>query len=257
MATGTAERVVDAAELVSFALSRVNPHAEEPYRVLLERYRNDPDFAMAARAVADGLGLEILVADPMVGLVVGARPGSQFAATPTGLLRSMRAQAGSDDRMIYGILFAAVAALCFPTRASQQQRGVRRFVAADVDRTVRNHITMLEDDELVLEEDLEPAWRAYADRKQVDLTPKGRLRTGSTGRMAEQVCELLADHDLLHRTVEDNVVVYRSTDRFRHHVARHGGALAYRAVVDSPACPLDADPQPDGHDPDGDDAEHS
>jgi hypothetical protein len=49
------------------------------------------------------------------------------------------------------------------------------------------------------------------------------------------------------------VVVYRSTDRFRHHVARHGGALAYRAVVDSPACPPDADPQPDGQSGPGDD----
>jgi hypothetical protein len=228
----------DVTALLRGALDASVTPAKDPwYGELVAEYLARPTFMAEVVEAASGFGLTVLHCDQTSGLMVAAQPGTPYAPTWGWLREKLKAQPTADNRLIFGVLLAAVAAFAFPTRESMHDRALKRLTARDVDALVRRHITLLEADEAVLEDDLVPAWKAYAARKSVALTQTGRLRSECTVKMAEQLLDLLADQRLLLRTEEDDTVVYRTTDRFREHVARHGAALAYRAIIDSPANP--------------------
>jgi hypothetical protein len=124
-----------------------------------------------------------------------------------------------------------------PTRGSRP--GTRRITAVDVDRLVREHAAAVEAGDTILEDGLGEAWREYAhNRKQVAETPGGQLKRDCTVRMCEDVLTMLAAFGLLvvDRTIPSprlELRVWRSTDRFRAHVAASGGPLAWQTMVRS------------------------
>lgn len=224
----------DSGLLLRYALGRSSPARSDAYTRLLDRYHSDPDLRTAFDETASGLGLRVLAIDRSTGLVLTAEPDSPLAVTDTRQWLRIR---GVSDRLVYGVALGGVAAWCYPNARSLREPGTRRVTAVDADKLVREHAAVLGSGEAV--GTLGPAWSEYARRNQVAETDGRRLRRDCTVRMCEDVLAMLAAFGLV---VADKTVpsprpelgVWRSTDRFRAHVAAGGGPLAWQTIVSSP-----------------------
>lgn len=218
-----------------------SPARLDVYSRLMDRFHTDPDLRTTFDEMASGLGLRVLSADRSTGLVLVAERTSPLAVTDTSPWLRIR---GTADRMVYGLALAGAAAWCYPTARAVREPGTRRVTAVDVDRLVREQAaaTEIDDDPA---SSLAQAWHEYAtNRKQAALTTSGRLKRDCTVRMCEDALQMLASFGLLvaDRTVPPpraDLQVWRSTDRYRAHVARAGGPLVWQTLTSSPTPPLD------------------
>ncbi|RSM82753.1 hypothetical protein DMH04_24325 [Kibdelosporangium aridum] len=226
----------DAGLLLRFALDHtVTPARNDTYSQLLDRYHADPNLRTSFEETAAGLGVRVLTADRTTGLVLIAEASSPLAVKDTSPWLRIRDAA---DRMVYGVALGGVAAWCYPNARAVREPGTRRVTAVDVDRLVREHAAAVEAGDIGLDEGLGPAWHQYSMRKQASETRSGQLRRYCTVWMCERVLEMLGAFGLL---VPDKTVappradlkVWRSTDRFRAHVAATGGPLAWQTIVQS------------------------
>jgi hypothetical protein len=226
----------DAGLLLRYALGRSSPARSDAYTRLLDRYHSDPDLRTAFDETASGLGLRVLAIDRSTGLVLTAEPDSPLAVTDTRQWLRIR---GVSDRLVYGVALGGVAAWCYPNARSLREPGTRRVTAVDADKLIREHAAVLESGEAAAAGTLGHAWSEYARRTQVAETDGGRLRRDCAVRMCEDALAMLAAFGLV---VADKTVppprpelgVWRSTDRFRAHVASGGGPLAWQTIVSSP-----------------------
>ncbi|OIV38530.1 hypothetical protein BIV57_05190 [Mangrovactinospora gilvigrisea] len=204
------------------------------YGDLLDRFVADPDFRGICEENYTALGLRVLGARRSAGLIVGADPDSPLAVTGTD--RWLRITC-SDDRLIYGLSLAGAAAWCYPTAHALTDSATRRVTAPDVDRLIRQRATALEASGP--DQRLGAAWGVYKPRQQAVTTSQGRLRRTCTVRMCEDTLAMLGHFRLL---ISDTTVqgprpdlkVWRSTDRFRLHIAGTGGPLIRQALQVAP-----------------------
>ena len=227
----------DAGLLLRFALDHtVVPARHDTYSQLLDRYHSDPDLRTAFDQVTAGLGVRVLTSDRLTGLVLSASNDSPLAVSDTARWLRIRS---AGDRMVYGVALGGVAAWCYPNSRAVREPGTRRVTAVDVDRLVREHATAVESGEVGLDPGLGDAWLKYAhNRKQVAETRTGRLKVDCTVRMCEDVLVMLAAFGLVvpDRTAappRPELRMWRSTDRFRAHVAASGGPLAWQTIAHS------------------------
>jgi hypothetical protein len=226
----------DAGLLLRYALDpTVTPGRVDVYGRLLDRYHTDPDLRGVFDETSAALGLRVLAADRMTGVVLTAESDSPLAVRDT----SPWLRRGTGNRMVYGLALGAAAAWCYPNARAVREPGTRRVTAIDVDRLIREHAHAVETGETELDESLGEAWREYANnRKQVAETPTGQLKQDCTVRMCEHALAMLAHFGLL---VADGTApqprpelkVWRSTDRFRAHVAASGGPLVWQTITRS------------------------
>lgn len=226
----------DAGFLLRYALDHtLTPSRHDDYGRLLDRYHADPDLRTAFDQVIEGLGVRVLTADRAVGLVLAAEPDSPMAVSDTAPWLRVK---GAEDRMIYGVALGGTAAWCYPTSRSVREPGTRRVTAVDVDRLVREHAAAVESGDIGLDAGLDEAWEAYRRRKQVAYGKGRNLAVGCTVKMCDDALGLLGAFGLL---IADRSAapplhglrVWRSTDRFRAHVATSGGPLAWQTIVQS------------------------
>lgn len=224
----------DAGLLLRFALDRASsPAWNDTYTRLLDRYQSDPDLRAVFDETAAGLGLRVLASDRTTGVVLTAEPESPLAVTDTRHWLRIR---GVSDRMVYGLALGGVAAWCYPNARSLREPGTRRVTAVDSDRLIREHAASLSADGTLSGGTPRAAWDEYERRKQVTETEGGRLRRDCTVRMCEDVLVMLAAFGLVvaDRTIPPpraELGVWRSTDRFRAHVAAGGGPLAWQTIT--------------------------
>ena len=224
----------DATRLVRYGLvPSAMPAKHDEYRELVARCLAEPEFRQQTEQAADALDLTVAAVDPTVGIVVVPADAGVFSPTWTWLRDQAKIGTSAADRMIAGMLLVGIAALCYPTATSLSDPALRRFTPGDVDTLLRRHGQLLADGDTVLEDGLDAAWQAYAARKAIETGKGGKRTRNCTVAIAERICELLAAQRLLLRNDEAGQTVYRSTDRFRHLVARHGATLAYRTLIDS------------------------
>lgn len=227
----------DVGLLLRYALDHtLSPARHDTYSQLLDRYHADPELRTAFDETAAGLGVRVLTADRATGLVLTAEADSPLAVTDTSTWLRIGSAA---DRMVYGVALGGVAAWCYPTARSVREPGTRRVTAVDVDRLIREHAAAVEAGDVELDDGLGSAWQEYsAHRKQVAETQTGRLKRDCTVWMCEEVLVMLAAFGILivDRTIKPpraDLQVWRSTDRFRAHVAASGGPLAWQTIVHS------------------------
>jgi hypothetical protein len=227
----------DAGLLLRYALDpSVAPARDDVYSRLLDRYHTDPDLRTVFDETAGALGVRVLTADRTTGLVLTAEPESPLAVKDTSPWLRIR---GVADRVVYGLALGAAAAWCYPNARAVREPGTRRLTAIDVDRLIREHAASIDAEEVTPEDTSGEAWREYArNRKQVAETPSGQLKRDCTVRMCEDALAMLAAFGLLvvDRTVPPpraDLKVWRSTDRFRAHVAAGGGPLVWQAITRS------------------------
>lgn len=224
----------DAGLLLRYGLDHtLSPARHDTYGRLLDRYQADPDLRSCFDEIAAALGARVLAADRVAGLVIATETDSPLTVADT---RRWLRIGGTADRMIYGLALGGVAAWCYPNARAVREPGTRRVTALDADRLIREHAAFVESRAADAEDGLGDAWQAYAHRKQVEETTGGRLKRHCTVRMCEDALVMLADFGLV---VTDKTVpppraelkVWRSTDRFRAHVAASGGPLAWQAMT--------------------------
>ena len=227
----------DAGLLLRYALDPASvPARDDIYGRLLDRYHTDPDLRTAFDETAGALGVRVLTADRVTGLVLSAEPESPLAVRDTSPWLRIR---GVADRMVYGLALGAAAAWCYPNARAVREPGTRRVTAIDVDRLIREHAASIDAGETTPEHTLGEVWHEYAhNRKQVAETPTGQLKRDCTVRMCEDALAMLAAFGLLiaDRTVPPpraDLKVWRSTDRFRAHVSAGGGPLVWQAMTRS------------------------
>lgn len=227
----------DAGLLLRYALDpSLSPARHDIYSQLLDRYHSDPDLRGAFDETAEGLGVRVLAADRTIGLVLTAEADSPLAVRDLNPWLRIR---GVADRMIYGLALGAAAAWCYPNARAVREPGTRRVTAVDVDRLIREHAAGVEAGEISIDGELGQPWREYAhNRKQAAETPTGQLKRDCTVRMCEDVLVMLGGFGLLvvDRTAappRTELKVWRSTDRFRAHVAASGGPLVWQTLTSS------------------------
>jgi hypothetical protein len=228
----------DAGLLLRYGLDHsLSPARHDIYSRLLDRYQADPDLRSSFEETAAALGVRVLSADRIAGLILTAEPDSPLAVTDTQ--RWLRI-GGTADRMIYGLALGGVAAWCYPNARAVREPGTRRVTAIDADRLIREHAAALAAEDTEPGDGLGQAWQEYAQRKQAEETPNGNLKRHCTVKMCEDVLVMLSDFGLVvtDRTAPPpraDLKVWRSTDRFRAHVAAGGGPLIWQTLTASPS----------------------
>lgn len=127
-----------------------------------------------------------------------------------------------------------------PNARAVREPGTRRVTAIDADRLIREHAAALAAEDSEPGDGLGKAWQEYTQRKQAEETPNANLKRHCTVRMCEDVLMMLSDFGLVvtDRTAPPpraDLKVWRSTDRFRAHVAAGGGPLVWQTLTASPS----------------------
>ena len=120
-----------------------------------------PDLRSSFDKTAAALGVRVLSADRIAGLVLTAKPDSPLAVTDTQRWLPI---GGTADRMIYGLALGGLAAWCYPNARAVREPGTRRVTAIDCDRLIREHAAALAADDTEPREGL----------GQANVTPVGR-----------------------------------------------------------------------------------
>jgi hypothetical protein len=228
------EDALEANELLAHSLDTSRrPGSDERYRHLLRRYQTEPSFTETVNALAEPLGLRVLAADELHGLIVDATEGSPFAPTLDSLRRSLRIPSTVEDRLIYGLIIAGISAWCYPTADSFTEPGLRHVRAAQVERKLRELCERLARDRGDSDGDdpeLRRAFAAYAARKPYKKGKGGAMTHDCTLWMVGHTLRWLADQQFLLRDPKD-AELYRATDRFRHHVSAAASRRAYELIA--------------------------
>lgn len=224
-------------ELLACALDTgLRPGTRDRYRALLDRYRVDPAFSELVETLLEPLGLRVLAADPVHGLVLDAVEGSPFAPTLDGFRSSLlKRSSTTDERLIYGLILAAIAAWCYAPPSAFDDLRLRHVRATEVERKLRELCQRMQDTSRARPdgaEALDPVWSLYAARKGHKVGTKGDITRDCTLGMIRHALIWLADQHFLLKDASDTDL-FRATDRFRYHVRAAASHTAYRLVADA------------------------
>lgn len=234
-----------AARLLRYAVTpTVRPTSGGDYRVLLDRYRTDTEFADGVIAVAEGLGLYVHGAGPL-GLIVTGDSDGPFRVTldNSGLpLRASPAAARLQDRLLFGLVLVAVAAYAYPNGDALTETTTPTVRAADLNRFLTRRakaVAALADDENAEETDVQ---LGQAAQRWLDLS---EVLPAERGSGYKKDCQRRYITDLLNWLVnagrarrepamtDERGQAYTLNDRFRIGLAETAETLAYRILARS------------------------
>lgn len=234
MSAGVRSDAGAAAELIAYGLRpRLRPAGMPGYADLVARHQIDVAFRELVEAVADGLGLAVLDADGVSGLVLAATEGSVFEQR----LGDYRANLSADDRMLHGLIHIGIAAYAFPTSASLADDDVRHASVQAVERYLRTACERLRGSEGdgpadAAHDEAGQAWRLYLQRQPVRDTADGRVGVSTTTGMIKYAFERLVAGGMATRTADTDGGTYRLLNRYRTGVRELAATTAYRMLVD-------------------------
>lgn len=222
--------------LITCALRpKLNPAADTMYRQLLGRYRTEQEFRTATGYVLDGMDLVVLSDAADLGLVLGPRRDSLFAAR----LADVPNTAGVEQRLLVGLITAGVAAYAYPTPADFDDDRVRYVRVADLERFLRETCENLKRTATAPldDEGLEEAWRAYERMPAVRRAEKGRttgrLTPACTKYWVTNVLQWLTDQGLARLAERHGPETFQLLERFRVQVRELSGHEAYKLLAEA------------------------
>ncbi|MFF7986926.1 hypothetical protein ACFZDK_48960 [Streptomyces sp. NPDC007901] len=185
-----------AARLIGYGFRpKHTPARDDSYQALIRRYQEDPDFACLVKRCAAGMGLQVVGVSARSGMVHAALPGSVFETKMDQFARQVRMREHREtERVLYGIIHLAIAALAFPRREDLGDDGyVGRVAASEVTQYVRSVCDLLSERATAADEEEDPpadapeldrAWRVYLKRPEVAPTRTGRSGPAATRTIA-------------------------------------------------------------------------
>jgi hypothetical protein len=234
----------DAARLVSYAMRpKVTPRGEPSgeYARLVGRYTVDGAFARVVEDVASGLGLWLVAVDAGVGVVACAEDDSTFAVTLRDYARQTRTEGRMDLRVTHGLVFVAVARLCYPQpNHLEAVDRIARVTVNDVEEYLRRLCARLDERAASDEIDVDPpadqpllerTWRAYRRRASVARTGDARRNSYTTVGIIGKGLGWLADQGLAQKVSDEDGGTYRALPRFRVLVRELAGGQLYADVL--------------------------
>lgn len=205
-----------AGRLLQYGLRRnAKPGQEPEYAGLIAQYRDRPEFRRVAHSVASGLFLEIVDVSER-GVVLAAPSDSVFAPRTA----RVRGQSGADERLIAGLVQAAIATAVFPRPTDLEDHAtIARMPVTvdDVEDTLRQICTAMEHQfanrpsETVAEEEagLYDAWQVFHRRAPEMLTRGGKRMARGTRRTIEASLDLLATEGMFRAAKRGGETAYQ------------------------------------------------
>lgn len=218
------------------------PTSGTDYRLLLDRYRIDTEFAEGVVAVAEGFGLRVHATSPL-GLIVTGDSEGPFRVTldNCGLpLRASPAGTRLQDRLMFGLVLVGVAAYAYPNgealtdivtptvRAAELNRFITRramglFRLADADGT----------DEV--DAQLGEAAKRWLELPEVLPSDRGGYKRDCQRRYITELLTWLVHAGRARREPsvgdDERGPAYALNDRFRIGLAETAETLAYRILT--------------------------
>jgi len=226
----------DIGTLITCALRpKLRPAVDPTYRSLLGRYRAEPDFRHAVRSVLDGMDMLVLSDAAELGLILGPRRESLFAAR----LADVPNTTSVENRLVVGLVMAAVAAYAYPTADSFDDDRVRYVRVGDLERFLRETCESLkrDADEPLDDEALEEAWRVYermpAVRRPNQGRTAGRLSPACSQYWVGNVLDWLTAQGMARPAERLGPQTYQLLERFRVQVSEMSGHEAYRLIAEA------------------------
>jgi hypothetical protein len=224
----------DLGVLVTCAMRpKLRPATDPHYRKLLGRYRSEPEFRNAARSLFDGMDILVLSETAELGLIVGPRRESLFAYR----LSDLPNVTGVEQRLVVGLITAAVAAYAFPAPDAFDDERVHYVTVTHLERFLRETCEAFkrEAEPAVDDEALEEAWRLYER-----MPPVHRPRSGRTAGRLSPTCaaywinlvlEWLTNQGLAKQVTNQGPGTYQLLERFRVQVRELSGHEAYKMLA--------------------------
>lgn len=214
--------VTAAARLIRYALSpKERPGGDGQYRILLDRYRTDTEFAEIVSRVADGLGLEIRL-PTQLGLLIAGYPEGPFAVTLDNCGLPIRAQHKLQDRRCFGLVLVALVAYAYPNGEALVDTANSTVRPVELERFLTRHITSVaeaaehSDDEV--DGQLGAAARVWLDLPEVLPSERGGYRRDCRRDYVLRTLDFLVTQGRARREPsldDDRGSVYALNDRFR------------------------------------------
>ena len=224
----------------------VNPSARptsgSDYRLLLDRYRTDTEFAEGVVAIAEGLGLRVHATSPL-GLIVTGDSDGPFRVTldNCGLpLRTSPAGTRLQDRLMFGLVLVGVAAYAYPNGEALTDPVTPTVRAAELNRFITRRATglaRLADADGIDEVDVQlgEAARRWLDLPEVLPSDRGGYKRDCQRRYIADLLNWLVHAGRARREPsvgdDERGLAYALNDRFRIGLAETAESLAYRILT--------------------------
>jgi hypothetical protein len=240
----TADDAEQAGLLVSYGLRpRLPAERDNTYLDLVRRFVRDDVFAGIVRAFAAGLGLIVVEADQVIGIVLAAEPESVFEAKMDDYAKYLLTKEKREtQKMLHGIAHLAIAAVAFARAEDLADDSHRSRVSVEqVDQIVRETCRLLEersvraeaeDAPLAENSELERAWRAYERRPAVSSTKDNRANATSTRQIVRRALKYLAERGLVRQTGDAADEVYQVTHRYQVQAREIASHAAFRELLE-------------------------
>jgi hypothetical protein len=234
--------VAAAARLLRHAVTpSARPTSGSDYRLLLDRYRTDTEFAESVVAVAEGLGLRVHATSPL-GLIVTGESEGPFRVTldNCGLpLRGSPAGTRLQDRLLFGLVLVGIAAYAYPNGEALTDIVTPTVRAADVNRFLTRRATDLArlayaDGVDEVDVQLGEAARRWLDLPEVLPSERGGYRRDCQRRYITELLTWLVHAGRARREPsvgDERGPAYTLNDRFRIGLAETAETLAYRILT--------------------------
>ena len=222
---------VDIGVLVAWALRpNQRPGRSPEYQRVLDRYRTVAEFRAATDAVLHGLGAEVL-SDGDFGLVLGVAPESPLAFRVTDMPGLYK----SDHKVLAGLILTGLAAFAYPSAQELDEDRLRPVEVTEFDSWLRDLCERLRSHdaggEVIPEEGLDAAWRAYLAMPSLHLSETGRLSNKCTRYWIKQMLTWLTGQGMARPDplVDDR---WTLTERFRIHAREIALERAYSFIAE-------------------------
>jgi hypothetical protein len=210
-----------AARLIRSALSpKERPTGDSVYRVLLDRYRTDTEFAEIVTRIADGLGLDIRTPSQL-GLLVAGTPEGPFAVALDNCGLPIRQGVNRlQDRRCFGLVLIALAAFAYPNGEALVDTSNPTVRAVELERFLTRHATAVLEAEVDddLDRQLGEAARIWLDLPEVLPAERGGLRRDCRRDYVKRTLDFLVAQGRARREStldDDRGDAYALNDRFR------------------------------------------
>jgi hypothetical protein len=214
--------VTAAARLIRYALSpKERPSGDGQYRILLDRYRTNTEFAEIVSRVADGLGIEIRL-PTQLGLLIAGYPEGPFAVTLDNCGLPIRAQHKLQDRRCFGLVLVALVAYAYPNGEALVDTTNPTVRPVELERFLTRHITTVaeasEDSDDEVDRQLGAAAQVWLDLPEVLPSERGGYRRDCRRDYVLRTLDFLVAQGRARRETsldDDRGNVYALNDRFR------------------------------------------
>jgi hypothetical protein len=227
------ELLREAGRLIALGLMpKRRPSNDEEYARLVRRFLDEPDFENALRAIAAGLGLEVLDVSEF-GIVLGAGADSPFGLT----VADYRSNMSKEERLLHGLVQVGLAAYLYPRAEDlESDAEVRQVSVNDLDDYLRDQCEALRQkkpesaDAPVDQPELERALQIYLRWPSTKKTADGRRAAKTTQGIIAHALTRLEQQGLLRHVGDQGGDTYQALRRYRVQVRELAAHQALRAL---------------------------